>query len=142
MAAAMARRKVDLEMMSDQWLAEELSADIGPTGRDGIVNFSDWAVFANAWQSSYFSRPSPNWDRKCDLAPKGGDGYVNTDDLAVFLARWLETGSFYLSADVFGQQADGIVNLDDFAALAREFTADMQYPCSVQTSQESDRSGL
>jgi len=67
----------------------ELTADVSPDEGNGIVNFSDWAVFANAWQSTS-NPPSANWNPKCDIAPEGGDGIVDMDDLKVFVSQWLQ----------------------------------------------------
>jgi hypothetical protein len=63
--------------------------DISPDGGDGFVDFSDWAVFANAWESTG-DPPSANWNPKCDIAPTGGDDIVNMYDLKVFVSQWLQ----------------------------------------------------
>jgi hypothetical protein len=78
----------DLVVLCNQWLLPVLSADVAPDEPDGFVDFLDWAVFANAWQSTC-EPPSANWNPKCDIAPAGGDGLVNIDDLTVFVSQWL-----------------------------------------------------
>ena len=85
--------------ISDTWVAPKLTiqyqlceqtVDISPDGGDGFVDFFDWAVFANAWQSTSVP-PSANWNPKCDIAPAGGgDGVVDMDDLKVFVSQWLQ----------------------------------------------------
>ncbi|GAF74413.1 unnamed protein product, partial [marine sediment metagenome] len=106
----------DLAVLVEQWLLEKLSADISPDGGDGFVDFADWAVFANAWQST--SEPqSANWNPKCDIAPAGGDGIVDMDDLTVFVSQWLQFSAY--CADIAPEpDGDGLVNMLDFAMLA------------------------
>jgi hypothetical protein len=106
----------DLAVLVEQWLLEKLSADISPNGGDGFVNSVDWAVFANAWQST--SDPlSANWNPKCDIAPDGGDGTINIDDLTVFVSQWLQLSAY--CADIAPEpDGDGVVNMLDFAKFA------------------------
>jgi hypothetical protein len=84
----------DLAVFSNQWLLEKLSFD---TNNDGIVNFLDFAVFANNWHgdmnqllefsSQWLQRSATN----ADIAPApGGDGIVNFLDFAVFAENWLK----------------------------------------------------
>jgi hypothetical protein len=87
----------DLAVLAEQWLLEKLSADIAPGGGDGIVNFIDWAVFADGWQS------------------------VNdTNDLADFASQWLKLSAY--CADIAPPpNGDGVVNFLDFAVLAEHW---------------------
>jgi len=39
----------DLDILTDYWLLDEPSVDIAPAGGDGIVNFLDYARFAEDW---------------------------------------------------------------------------------------------
>jgi hypothetical protein len=90
---------VDLGMMCDQWLLELIPADVAPDGGDGFVNFLDWAIFADGWQTT-----------------------IGFDDLADFADQWLKTGSNDLIADIAPPaDGDGIVNMRDFAALANNW---------------------
>ena len=106
----------DLAVLVEQWLLEKLPADISPDGGNGFVDFSDWAVFANAWQST--SEPqSANWNPQCDIAPEGGDGIVDIEDLTVFVNQWLQLSAY--CADIAPEpDGDGIVNMLDFAEFA------------------------
>ncbi|MHC4413016.1 MAG: CBM96 family carbohydrate-binding protein, partial [Planctomycetota bacterium] len=54
---------------------------------NGFVDFNDFSIFADAWQSS---TGGPNWNAACDIAPPGGDGFVGINDLDVFSAYWLQ----------------------------------------------------
>jgi hypothetical protein len=84
----------DLAIFMDQWLLEKLSFD---TNNDGIVNFLDFAVFANNWHgdmnalaefASQWLQPSTT---NADIAPSpNGDGIVNFLDFAVFAENWLK----------------------------------------------------
>jgi len=86
----------DLGVLCEQWLLEELPDDVAPDGGDGVVNFLDWAVFAEGWQIA-----------------------EDYDSLAAFIKQWLKTGSHYLNADIAPVPAvDEIVNMLDFAVLA------------------------
>ena len=109
----------DLAMLCEQWLLPVLSADMAGSDGDGIVDFLDWAVFANAWQST--SEPlSANWNSKCDIAPSGGDGVVDIDELVVFVSQWLQFSAY--CADIAPPpDGDGIVNMPDFAAFAENW---------------------
>lgn len=111
----------DFAVLAKQWLLEKLSADISPDGGDGFVDFLDWAVFANAWQST--SEPmSANWNPKCDIAPEGGNGVVDMYDLAAFVDQWLQRGAY--CADIApAPDGDSIVNLLDFAAFTENWLA-------------------
>ena len=91
----------DLKILCEQWLLEELSADVAPDGGDWFVNFFDWAVFANQWQIT-----------------------VGFEALADFAEQWLKTGANYYIADIAPtSDGDGIVNVLDFAALADNWLA-------------------
>jgi hypothetical protein len=86
----------DLALLCEQWLFEELSEDVTPGEGDGIVNFLDWAVFADRWQNT-----------------------ADINDLAVFIGQWLTTGPNYYIADIGPENnGDGIVDFFDFAILA------------------------
>jgi hypothetical protein len=88
----------DLAVLCEQWLLEELSSDVWPEGGDGIVNFFDFAVFANQWQIT-----------------------ADFKDLADFTEQWLKTGANYYIADIAPDGGDGIVNMLDFAVFANNW---------------------
>lgn len=97
----------DLRVLCDQWLLEELSADVGPDRGDGFVNLLDWAIFADGWQTTN-----------------------DIFDLAEFAEQWLKTGSNYYIADIAPGSGDGFVNLLDFATLAENWLLDLT--CTVE----------
>jgi mucin-19 len=88
----------DLAALCEEWLLAELSADVWPEGGDGIVNFLDWAVFANQWQIT-----------------------IDFETLADFADQWLKTGANYYIADIAPDGGDGIVNMLDFAVFANNW---------------------
>jgi len=91
----------DLAVVCEQWLLEELSADVWPDGGDGVVDFLDWAIFADGWQITN-----------------------DFDDLSVFVDQWLQTGANYYIADIApAPDGDGIVNMLDLAAQANNWLA-------------------
>jgi hypothetical protein len=84
----------DLLVLCNQWLLEELSADID---KDGIVNFFDYTDFANNWQGNMndLADFTSQWLKSsaycADIAPApGGDGVVNFIDFAAFAENWLK----------------------------------------------------
>jgi hypothetical protein len=85
----------DFAVLAAQW-REILSANVAPDGGDGIVNFLDWAVFADGWQSTTdiydLAVFVDQWlSSYCaDIAPDGGDGVVNMRDLRILAENWLE----------------------------------------------------
>jgi len=88
----------DYTVLANQWQLETLSYDVAPTGGDGIVNFLDWAVFANGWQDTTDANDlrifAQQWlsssAYSADIAPTiGGDGWVNELDLALMANHWL-----------------------------------------------------
>lgn len=87
----------DLAELCEQWLLEEIPADLAPTPTgDGIVDFTDFSVFADQWGISN-----------------------GIDELFDFTGQWLKTGMPVCSADISPlPEGDGRVNADDFAALA------------------------
>jgi len=88
----------DLDIFTQQWLMEKLSADVAAGGGDGIVDFLDWAVFANTWQNTSdivqvleFAQQWLHAGAYCaDIAPPGGDGAVDMLDFAVLAENWLK----------------------------------------------------
>lgn len=108
----------DLALFTEQWLFPKLSADVAPQPHDRTVNFLDWAIFANAWQST----PSqPNGDPNCDVFPDGGDDKIDWFDIAVFTEQWTQ---FYYS-DIFPSEGDGVIDLRDFAILAESWLLEL-----------------
>jgi hypothetical protein len=94
----------DLAALCEEWLFYEIPDDVVPDGGDGIVDFLDWAIFADGWQIT-----------------------VDYDDLADFARQWLKTGSNYLIADIApAPTGDEIVNFLDFAALAENWLAGVE----------------
>ena len=88
----------DLMMLCERWLLGELSWDVSPDGGDGIVNFKDWAVFANGWGSTN-----------------------EMEDLIEFMEQWLQVGITPAEISLFDiapTQRDGIINILDYAVLA------------------------
>ncbi len=87
----------DFAVLAGQWQLEKLAADVAPNGGDGIVNFLDWAVFANTWPGtedmSELAVFAQQWLRAgascCDIAPVQPDGIINTLDLAAQVNNWL-----------------------------------------------------
>ncbi|MHC4495433.1 MAG: aspartyl protease family protein, partial [Planctomycetota bacterium] len=68
-----------------------VTGDIAPEGGDGIVDFRDFAVLANAWLAT---STSDNWDPKADLAPpEHPDGIIDLEDLIVMAGHWLDSDS-------------------------------------------------
>lgn len=66
-----------------------LIGDIAPKGGDGIVNFLDFAVLANAW----LAKPtSENWNPKANLSPRyDPDSIIDIYDLSELAQSWLNT---------------------------------------------------
>jgi len=54
-----------------------------PDSRDGLVNFIDYAIFANAWDSN---TSDSDWNHDYDLA---ANGVINYYDLDLFCEDWL-----------------------------------------------------
>ncbi len=107
----------DLMVLSDEWLAEKMSADIAPDGGDGIVNLLDCARLANAW----LSIPGQgNWDAVCDLYVDAEGEIINELDLDVLTEQWLRPSTHH--ADIAPvSNPDGRVNLLDFALFAENW---------------------
>jgi hypothetical protein len=93
----------DLTMLCERWLLRKLSWDVIPHGGDGIVNFSDWAVFANGWGSTN-----------------------EMEDLIEFIEQWLQVGLSQAEISLFDiapTQRDGIINMLDFVVFAENWLA-------------------
>jgi len=79
----------DDPVLEFEYFSPQITVDIAPEGGDGIVNFLDLAVFADAWHAS---SGSANWNPKADMAPTWSpDGSIDLHDLAVFAEYWLST---------------------------------------------------
>ncbi len=98
----------DLVILREQWLSNEIPADIWPVDGDGIVDFFDWAVFANQWKVT-----------------------VDFEALADFAEQWLKTGIQYCIADIAPDDGDRTVNLLDFALLAENWFEGCHKPALV-----------
>jgi len=86
----------DLTIFMDQWLLEKLTQDTSPDGGDGIVNFIDWATFANQWRGDMneLADFASQWLKPgVYCADIGGDGVVNFVDFAMFAEYWLQGGN-------------------------------------------------
>jgi hypothetical protein len=86
----------DLAVLCEQWLLSEIPADMAPSGGDGIVNFADFAVFANQW-----------------------DATNDINNLLDFTEQWLKVGISRCSADISPlPDGDRVVDFSDFAVMA------------------------
>jgi len=88
----------DFAILAAQWQLERLSEDTFPDGGDGMVNFLDWAVFANGWQDT-----------------------KDINDLAVFTDQWLQFGAW--CADIAPDKGDGVVDWFDLEAQVENWLA-------------------
>ncbi|HBG26179.1 MAG: hypothetical protein A2Y10_13540 [Planctomycetes bacterium GWF2_41_51] len=87
---------VDYAILANQWKLEKLSCDVAPNRGDGIVNFWDFADFAQNWQDDinllydFASQWLMQGMYNADIAPNAGDGIVDFKDFAVFVENWLK----------------------------------------------------
>lgn len=69
----------------------KLIGDIAPNPGDGIVNFLDYAMLADAWLATPLSS---NWNPKANLAPRyDPDSIIDYFDLAELAQSWLKIAS-------------------------------------------------
>ena len=88
-----------LKICLEFYFQMELSKDLVPADGDGVVNFLDWTLLADAWQDT-----------------------TDANDLAAFAEQWLQPGLSYLNADIAPiGAADGTVDMLDFATLAKNW---------------------
>jgi hypothetical protein len=66
---------------------------------DGIVNFIDFGIFADANESD---KGDGNWNEDCDISALA-DGIIDLEDLYVFIGKWLDEND-YSSCDINGHQ--------------------------------------
>jgi hypothetical protein len=87
-----------------------LVCEISPMdlNNDGIVNFSDFAIFAFYWMDDTCS--GPDW---CEGSDSDYSGLVDFIDLSIFTENWL-----WCRADL---DLDGKVNFVDFALFANHW---------------------
>lgn len=110
---------LDLKMLVEQWLAEEPNEEYD-LFQDSIVDFHDFAFFAEYWMCSTYWE---NWQSEnCfEMELLTGDlddsGEVNSVDIAIFADNWLNEGSCN-RADL---NKDGFVNFLDFAVFADQW---------------------
>jgi len=57
----------------------------GDIDLNGVVDMSDFALFASAWKSRF---GQGHWNRRCDLQADG-DLVIDTADLRAFAGDWL-----------------------------------------------------
>ena len=90
----------DLNELCEQWLFDEIPADLAPPpAGDGIVDFADFAIFADQW------------------------GITNDiEELLDFTGQWLKIGLSICSADISPlPDGDGRVDAEDFAIMANDW---------------------
>jgi hypothetical protein len=79
----------DPPFLTYQKIPPKLIGDIAPEGGDGIVNFLDFAVLADAWHATPTSK---NWNPKANIAPRyDPDSIIDYLDLVEMTQSWLET---------------------------------------------------
>ena len=79
----------DPAFLTYQKIPPRLIGDIAPEGGDGIVNFRDFAVLANAWHATPMSK---SWNTKANIAPRyNPDSIIDYLDLAEMTQSWLKT---------------------------------------------------
>lgn len=76
---------------------------------DCRVNYSDFGIFANAWQSE------PNWNPEYDF---DDDGIIDFDDLLIMAGDWNEPNSANSIANIV-EPAESSVDYRDFAEFTR-----------------------
>ena len=81
----------DPPSLAYEFIRTPLVGDIAPEGGDGVVNFLDFAILADAWLAT---AESANWNPDADLAPPGNpDGKVDFQDMIVLAEHWLDAGT-------------------------------------------------
>jgi hypothetical protein len=121
----------DLGVLCEQWLFEELSADVWPEGGDGFVNFLDWAIFADGWQTTVdyddLADFADQWLGRvlsADVWPGAGDQFVDFSDWAVFADAWESTPAWpnwNRRCDIAPAGGDEIVDMDDIVVFIAEW---------------------
>jgi hypothetical protein len=110
---------LDLDMLVEQWLVEDPNEEYD-LYQDGIIDFRDFAFFADYWMCNTYWE---NWqnDNCFVMELLAGDiddtGEVNFGDIAKFADNWLIEGSCN-RADL---NKDGFVNFYDFAIIAEQW---------------------
>ena len=82
---------------------------------DGVVNFVDFAEFSSQWKLEKLS---------ADIATEVSANLVNFLDWAVFAAAWQSVPSlsnWNVRCDIFPENGDGIVDIDDLAAFVDQW---------------------
>ena len=88
---------------------------------DLIVNFIDFAAFANKW-SAQDCNESNGWCQGCDFDQSGA---VDVNDMAIFAANWLWKPPKHIKTDL---NFSGAVDFVDFSFLANEWLKDCNSP--------------
>ena len=82
----------DVMVLSEQWLLENLSGDVGPGAGDGAVNFLDWNALSGSNPVS-LADFSDQWldegATEKDIAPNGGNDFFDMFDFAEMASRWM-----------------------------------------------------
>ncbi len=93
----------DLDILTSNWLSTEPGVK-GDFNFDGIVNFLDFAEFADAWISGL----------GYSIYDLNDNGFIDYEDLDILTSNWLSTEPSIKGDFNF----DGIVNFLDFAEFA------------------------
>jgi hypothetical protein len=81
----------DSPALAFERIPAKLTGDIAPEGGDGIVNFLDFAVLANAWLAT---PTSSNWNPKANIAPRyTPDSIIDILDMSEMAQSWLYTAA-------------------------------------------------
>ena len=82
----------DLEVFTNEWLIPlmpQCLLSMADMDKNGDVNFSDFAIFAAAWEAEEYEL---EYNLLCDIVDTA-DGEIDIADLQVFAAEWLITPS-------------------------------------------------
>ena len=110
---------LDLKMLAGQWLAEDPNEKCDLL-QDGIVDFRDFAFFADYWMCNTYWE---NWqnDNCFEMELLAGDlnddGIVNLQDFAILTGDWMGEGNC-IRGDI---DHSGIVDYDDLSRLVDEW---------------------
>lgn len=103
----------DLALLTGQWLVKDPNEEYDLfEDEDNIVNFRDFAVFADGWPRSYGPLP------QADL---NDDGIINLRDFAILANHWADEG-YCIRADIDRSgESTAVVDYKDLSIMAEQW---------------------
>lgn len=117
----------DLYILSQNWLRIDCDStnsfcNASDINKDNKVNFDDYSIFANDWQSKKCQYACGSPSRPKPLADLTNDCIVDFADMQILAEEWLHTCNWLnFNCRFADTTSDGLVNFADFSTMSSQW---------------------